>query len=466
MIIPMRDTYVLSSGDLSWLYANMAENSLYLIKGLLKRRLPAVDLRKYSRRMLSEAAIDLVRENDCIFSTSIHGTDYYGESLGIPCGDYERTISGFRAVVRGFTDSDVKAELKHIPQDRKNYLEVIDEDIRINESLRRKAQRRGSNYKVQRYSENTKMLKLLGKEVITIYKDVSGCARFRCLFKVQKNRRKARRENSMSKTIPVELGSSDGIFSLLLKIGSPSSGIPASKKIRLDYLSLNCYLQECNALYVTFPLRFMGWLPAGSYQRLLNEWEVEQDRDGIVRQLEPVIQEREFFERMITAFDDNVPKVCANRRPILEEIYMQYQDGRFPSCILLAITQLEGMLWDLGAYLNKKRKFVYKTDKSRGKTKYHPYEWDSAHKRYKKRKSTGYPAHNSHTSLPSARQLIERTRLREFLPDPVVSYMIDDFYDDRNELAHGRLRLLLKRETASYALLLLYSFMDCLSKIV
>lgn len=430
----LENTYELCAGDLFWLARDIEENSLSLIKGLLKRRFPKADLRRYNKQKLSDVAKNLIIKNPSIFSKSIQGTYYYDEFLQIPKNDYETIIIKFLDVVRGFSDSDIQKEKNDIAQDNKIYLKAIDKSIKTNNKLHKSALKQGLTYKPLKYSENIEKLKLLRETVEAAYIDANKCARLKCEFKVGI----LRRTNHI-------------ILSM-------------KKEIEYDYLCLNHFLYKYNAQYVTFPLKHMQWLVVGKYRRLFEEWEKKQDKDDIVRQFEYAIQKGEFFESMFVLFNNNVPKISKERLPLLKEIKFLYQNDRFASCTLLTVTQLEGMLWDLGSYLTKKRKFVYKIDRSRAKIKYRPYEWNQSTGSYKNIKSTKYPDYN-HNSLISARDLLKRTRLREFIPEPVLSYIIDDFYDERNELVHGNLRLLGKKETASYALLLLYSLLKCLEKI-
>ena len=84
--------------------------------------------------------------------------------------------------------------------------------------------------------------------------------------------------------------------------------------------------------------------------------------------------------------------------------------------------------------------------------------WNKNDEKYKTIKSTGCPSYDMDI-LTSARQLLELTRLRDILPYPILSYIIDDFYDERNSMMHGNIKFITKKETASYSLLLLYSFL-------
>jgi len=431
----LKNTYELSAGDVFWLEKNIEKNPLSLIKDILKRRFPKADLRKYNKQKLSSVAKNLVIKNPSVFSYSIRGTYYYNKFLQIQKSDYETIITTFHKVIRGFSDVDIKMEKKWLSKDKKNYLQVIDKSIKINDKFFKNAKRRGLNYKIQKYSENIKNLKKLKKNIISQYEDSNKCAMLRCKFKVGRRRH----------------------ISFL-------QFFCMNKEIEYDYLSRSYLLDKYNALNVTFPLKYMQWLIVGNFMKLFEEWEKKQDKDNIVKPFEPMIRKDEFFKNMFALFNNNIPKISKNRLPLLKEIKFLYQNERFASCTLLTVTQLEGMLWDLGNYLNKKRKFIYKIDKSRAKIKYLPYEWNKSSKSYKKIKPTKYPDYNQ-TSLKSARDLLERTRLREFIPEAVLSYIIDDFYDERNELAHGNLRLLREKKTACYMILLLYSFLDCLEKI-
>lgn len=85
--------------------------------------------------------------------------------------------------------------------------------------------------------------------------------------------------------------------------------------------------------------------------------------------------------------------------------------------------------------------------------------WDKKKKAYKKIKRTGYPECETNY-LKSARQLLQETRIVEFLPKEIGSYLINEFFDERNQIVHGDLELLMEKTTAICALLILYALMD------
>lgn len=425
-----RNTYKVAIGDILWLYKNAEEDSLHLIKGLIKRRFTNVDLRRYNKQRFSLAARNFIVRNPDSFSVSLRGTtDYYNEFLQISQVNYDEIINKFKDIIRGFNNVDIGIEKRYVNTDRRRFLKTIDECLTTNRKLQRIAQKKGHCYKDGRYAENIRNLGATRKTVIEKFNNRNECAKLRCTYKVMEHRQ----WNIVSRFL-------------------------AKQRVEADYLNINLILEKCNPLLVTFPLQFMLCLKIGHYRELLNAWEDTQDKDNIIRALESEIRKDKFFSSIYSMFRRNTLKICKKRLALLKEIKFLYQNKRYNSCSLLTATQIEGMLWDLGNYLTKKRKFIFKVDRSRAKPKFFVYRWDKRNKKYRDMKPSRYPEHftGRDGQLVSARQLLSRTRLIEFIPKEIANYIIDDFSDLRNELTHGGLKHLNKKETASYALLLLY----------
>jgi hypothetical protein len=128
---------------------------------------------------------------------------------------------------------------------------------------------------------------------------------------------------------------------------------------------------------------------------------------------------------------------------------------------------VEGILWDFAAYLNRRNICIYKTVPGGKKPRHLPYPWDTKTKQYsQKRLATGRPDydHNPKHKLMSARHMLDKTRLGEYFHKELFDYLIGDFYDERNDLAHGL--PCASRETAARAVLCLGAVLTTISRVV
>lgn len=428
-----KNTYELSLGDISWIGKNLSLDSTSILKDLLKRRFTNIDLRRFNKRRYVNAASKFLEENKSIFSKSYPGKDYFGNYFSIPVGAYEKKLSKFKEVILGFSPEDVESEKKYLPDDKRIYLKEIDRKIHENIISKEKAEKEGSK-KVKEYKENIENLRKIKKRVGDVFSNPDDAARLKCNYKVKKERRMA-----------------FDLFPL--------------KEIEVDYLFVGASTLIYSTSMVDFPLRFLTNIAARTYERLRREWSEGTTKEGLLENLETIVQSKEFFDTLANLYKANFGKIQKERLSLLEEVRDCYLGGRYASTTVLTVTQVEGILWDLASYLNKKRKFVYKKRK-KAKMHYYSYLWDKKKRAYKKtNKKTGYPEFETDKYLTSARQLLEETRIVEFLPNVVVSYLVNEFLDERNQIVHGDIELLKKKTTASCALLVLYTLLDLMKDI-
>jgi len=427
-----KNTYRLSVGDLDWIGKNQSLSSIDILKGLLKRRFDNIDLRKFNKKRYADVATKFLENNKRIFSKSYPRKNYYKTYFLLPTDAHNEKISKFKEVVLGFSSGDVQNEKKYLTKDKKLYLRKIDEKINENEKLKKKSKKEGLK-KEEEYKNNIENLKWIRKnEVEVVFLDPEIAARLRCRYKVEKER--------------------GHVFDL-----SPV------REIEFDYLHINPKLWAYDASVIDFPLRFLGNITIDVYEGMRLDWKEGTSKEELIESIE--IQDEEFFDKYLRrVFKVNLDKINKERLDLLEEIKYCYLNEKYASTTVLTLTQIEGILWDLADYLNKRRRFIYKK-KKKAKLHYYPYLWDEKTNKYKKVKKTGYPEYEINNYLTSARDLLEKTRVREFLPKLLVSYFINEFFDERNQIMYGRLELLTEKTTATSALLALFALLDFMKDI-
>jgi hypothetical protein len=162
------------------------------------------------------------------------------------------------------------------------------------------------------------------------------------------------------------------------------------------------------------------------------------------------------------AADDILSEQLGCRRSVaFKEIADTYESGHYIAATLLATTQTEGVLWDFAHYLNRHSIRVFK--QGRLASIRWPYPWDRQQKKYTKlNPKTNRPTYNNKERLISAGGLLEKTRVGSFISPQLVSYLLDDFIQDRNPLAHGTLE---DRDYKPSAIAAINCLMACLYEI-
>ena len=293
------------------------------------------------------------------------------------------------------------------------------------------AEKRGLQQRVRIYKKNQKELKELKKKTTSYFRNQSKVAYDMCSYETMRRREKVQTLD-IDNFMPIW-------FHFGLKMNDPD--------------------------YVDFPLRYAVHLPSVWYQKLQKLWKKGYSKEEVIRPLMELLSRPEFLDDLIRRCENIYKKIRQKRIKspprcsILGEIKKCYEMECYASVSLLTVTQIEGVLWDLGKYLNRKNIRIFKTERGIKKRKYLPYYWDFEKKRYKNLNYTGCPqfCRKKGANLISARQLLERTRLGEFVHKEMYNYLIDEFYDERNNLAHGDLYI--RKESAFSALLCMRSIL-------
>ena len=153
-----------------------------------------------------------------------------------------------------------------------------------------------------------------------------------------------------------------------------------------------------------------------------------------------------------------LPHFHQDRSEPIQEIEKCYRQKCFLAVALVGITQAEGVIWDFASYLNGRNIRVFRRSGKDGRI-YHPYPWDRTLSRYRR---LNHPRWDSSVKLTSARAVLEQTRVGNIISPELYSYFVDEFYDDRNNLAHGRIGA---RNIEADAIAAILAFHACLHEV-
>ena len=217
-----------------------------------------------------------------------------------------------------------------------------------------------------------------------------------------------------------------------------------------QWMFLNFQLSFLNPDDYYFPLRyFASSFSAKSYLNAKRLWESGATRSELILAFNKVVKKASFY-KTIKSYFEYIEKesISQDRREFIGEMQKSFSSKLFLSTTLVAITQTEGILWDFANYVNSDDFKIYYTKNE----KFYPFLYDSQKQIYKK----------SNDRLLSIRALLLKTRLGEIFPFDLYTYLISEFYDDRNPLSHGNIKDRNIKVDAISSLLCFYSVLHFL----
>jgi|GEM_PF-3566317 len=424
-----KNTYTLTVGDDAWICDHLDLPPIDFIRGLLRQRFTGSSRRFRSLHSLADAAYAFIKENDWSFSQRDIDRSAREHFLAMRERSSRQMLEEFLLLWRGYTATDVMKAKTTLREDRAGWLKDVERAIAKNNHLKRRAIEKGRVNRAHELAMNEKELEQIRQLIIrTADRDPDLLARQKVSFAVLYRRKAA----------------------LRFFYSSPH-----------DYLGVETALEEKNPFGVSFPLRFMSrFIVVGEYLRLRRKWAGGSPRGEIFLDLvkgDPSegsgMQERllELNRKILSHFHQD-------RSGPIQEIEKCYRQKCFLAVALVGITQAEGVIWDFASYLNGRNIRVFKRSGKDGRT-YHPYPWDRTLSRYRR---SNHPRWDSSGRLTSARAVLQQTRVGSIISPELYSYFVDEFYDDRNNLAHGRIGA---RNIEADAIAAILAFYACLHEV-
>jgi len=181
-------------------------------------------------------------------------------------------------------------------------------------------------------------------------------------------------------------------------------------------------LYPCEDEYRNFPLKWLGVkLTVWNYQYLYQKWKKGSD---LTPMLESFYDEEDAFKSIMSKCRSN--HIGFRRVQLLEEIVGNYRDKRYASVVTLALTQIEGVIWDLAITLHN---IGVEKIFDREKVKFENCQ--------------DCKLINEEGALleakPTVGLLIRHTRIKKYLYAPFLDYCTEELFRERNPILHGRI---------------------------
>jgi hypothetical protein len=195
-------------------------------------------------------------------------------------------------------------------------------------------------------------------------------------------------------------------------------------------------LEVHSPLQVSMPLRFLINEPINLWCELNAAWARNAPRAKLLGIVEKHISMDMAFAEIRSLHDALAAKGLPDRSAGIDELGLTWNAGAFMACTLIAVTQAEGIIWDLARLLNSRGILIFReTIDEKGHPVRNAYSWNAIASDYERNEKGDIKHINQ--KLNSARMLLSQTRLGGMLSREMYSYLIDEYYDDRNHLAHG-----------------------------
>jgi len=176
--------------------------------------------------------------------------------------------------------------------------------------------------------------------------------------------------------------------------------------------------------YEKFPLKWLTHLTIPQYRRLYEEFKKGSLRENVL--LDEVNSDgffNDFFEK------SQHLNFFRERKRFIEQIIENHRTGRYASAINLIFPLMESFLWVFAAYVHKhKKKKIFKALRLKN-------FWSFNKRSYKK--LILVPTIGKEMEDPKIRDLISRTHLKNYLPEELVEYYAEEFFEERNPILHG-----------------------------
>jgi hypothetical protein len=397
-----KNTYELSLGDICWMESHKDDNPFRFVRGILKRRFEDYSLQFLSHQTIAHACLKIVESNSWCFKESVLNKTFLSKFYSSENVNVKQVVESFRDLFRGYTNSDVILAQKWLDKDKQRILRILS---RIKEKNERQILVYGQKQKYntkERLIRNRDDLNRIDSVVHRIYSNSFRVAQNKLYYLAYRRRL-----------------SSDYRF-----LYPPN-----------DYLELERKILSHDPKKLIFPLRFLKNIPARMYAILEMNWQKGLSREELIISFDdPNSTDNSFFENLDKKASNLFGCLKIDRTLQLQELKDTYSKKLYTASALLAVTLIEGILWDFASYLNHKRIKIFLKKKG----KHYPYAWDYTNRKYKIIKDNIPIADKK--QLTSARMLLKITRLGSIMPEYLYDYLVDEYYDDRNDLAHGYYR--------------------------
>jgi len=405
LVIPQKNSYELSSRSMEGIYHNLDLPPRDFIFEILKDKFDSPRRRFNSDEKLALACHEIVKLHKFAFDQNPIDKNLWIKFRQSRRAHPEKVLLAHRQIWRGYSEDEVKNIELHILKDKKIFQNAMAKALRRNSILRKRAFKVGNHKRVKAYKENEAKLNEIKKKIEGAFtQSPEVLARCKLVHRTLHRRRRG-----------------------LGVLTAPD-----------DYIHVLFNIQTNNPDLIEFPLRFMGHLPCTTYNALSLKWLKGYSRDEMMLTLIDIDGNSipDICKRLLAADERLAGQLGCRRSIAFKEIEASYESGHYIAATLLSTTQTEGVLWDFARYLNRRNIRIFK--EGRPSWICWPYLWNRDKNVYIDiNHKTRRPICNKKKRIYGAGGLLDKTRLGSFIHPSIISYLVDDFIQDRNPLMHG-----------------------------
>jgi len=370
--------------------------SLGFIFEWMEGQLKQSELRKMPKRLL-----------DALFQSIVEPPDWFVEEIAVGEEIFDRI---HHLVNKSFSDKKIHEKLITIYDQQK--LESLDRIEQLIQQFEKQAyglNKANQIYSLRKIPERRETLKKVEQQARqAAEKNPKRLQALQNLYRLSASKTLLERQPIPFSEIDFErkIAGKEPILGVSYKIWKP------------DFIhSLFQYEDE----YQKFPLKWLGFkMEAWLYHRLYLRWKKGEDLSKL---LETFYDGKDSFETIRKKCKSN--HIGVRRLQIIDELIKNYEDQRYASTVALALTQIEGVIWDLAITLNNigaERIF------ERNKVGFD----ESRSLRLIDKKGNRVQAETT------VGLLVRCTNVDKYIYAPFLDYCTDELFRERNPILHGR----------------------------
>lgn len=201
------------------------------------------------------------------------------------------------------------------------------------------------------------------------------------------------------------------------------------EKPRINYLAYRVcdplwdkWIERFEPEYVSFPLKWAGSI--FTVKQMMRLYKQHKAGGDLIAQILPLYRNHDRLNRLATAIE-SCP-ITSSYKELFGEVVDNFQNSRFKVCSISLLPTIEGMLWEFAWWWNRVHGGLFDRPIDRP--------------RYKAR--TGFellcPNGGRIGGRPNIGALLRRTKFGEVVDVEFVEFLVEELFDERNPVLHGR----------------------------
>lgn len=198
---------------------------------------------------------------------------------------------------------------------------------------------------------------------------------------------------------------------------------------RIDYLAYRVcdplwdqWMERFEPEYVTFPLKWAG--AVFNIKQMMSLYEQHKAGGDLITEVLPLYRNNNRLSRLQNAIA-SCP-IISSYKELFEEIVENFQNARFKVCSVSLLPMVEGILWEFAWWWND----------------VHGGLFDRPINRLQYKDRTGFELLRQDGrrvgGRPNIGALLRKTKFGEVVDVEFVEYLVEELFDERNSVLHGR----------------------------